>query len=263
MALQQTRASACIVVYNGGEEAAAAAHSLLEHTKGVALSLTLVDNASPDGAGAWLQEQDFGPQVRVLRLAQNAGFGRGHNAVLPALASEPSDYHFVVNPDITLGDDAISQLCAWMDANPDVVMATPRLLFPDGTEQYTAKRRPTFLALLARQLPLPFLKGVEAHYLMRDADLTKPQEIDFCTGCFFVMRTEAFCEMGGFDENYFMYVEDADITRRAQEYGKVMYVPDAYVYHAWHRDTRRKWKNFWMQVRSMLRYWHKWGFRLI
>lgn len=258
--MQQTKASACIVVYNGGEEAAGAARSLLRHTRDVELSLTLVDNASPDGSGAWLEQQDFGPQARVMRLAQNVGFGKGHNAVLPELASE---YHFVVNPDITLDDDAISQLCAWMDAHPDVVMATPQLRFPDGTEQYTAKRRPTFLALLARQLPLPFLKGIETHYLMRDEDLTKPQEIDFCTGCFFVMRTEVFRKMGGFDESYFMYVEDADITCRAQDYGRVMYVPDVHVYHAWHRDTRKRWKNFWMQIRSMLHYWHKWGFRFV
>lgn len=258
--MPRTKASACIVVYNGGEEAAAAARSLLAHTKDAALSLTLVDNASPDGSGAWLAAQEFGAQTQVLCLPQNMGFGTGHNAVLPALESE---YHFVVNPDITVDDDVVSQLCAWMDAHPDVVMATPRLLFPDGAEQYTAKRAPTFLALLARQLPLPFLKGVEAHYLMRDADLTQPQEIDFCTGCFFVVRTAVFREMGGFDESYFMYVEDADITRKAQRYGKVMYVPGVHVYHAWHRDARKKWKNFWMQIRSMLHYWRKWGFRFV
>lgn len=160
----------------------------------------------------------------MVRLPENVGFGSGHNTVLPQLDSV---YHFVVNPDITLDDDAVSKLCAWMDAHPDVVMATPRLLFPDGAEQYTAKRRPSFLALLARQIPLPFLKGVERHYLMQDEDLSRPQEIEFCTGCFFVMRTEAFRRMGGFDEGYFMYVEDADITRKAQEYGKVMYVPEA------------------------------------
>ncbi len=258
--MARTRASACIVVYGGGEEAAAAARSLLEQTKGVELSLTLVDNASPDGSGEWLAAQDFGAPVRVLRMTQNVGFGKGHNAVLPGLSS---DYHFVVNPDVTLEDDAVSRLCAWMDAHPDVVMATPRLVFPSGEEQYTAKRRPTALAILARQLPLPFLKKIERHYLMLDEDLTKPQEIDFCTGCFFVIRTEVFRAMGGFDESYFVYVEDADITREAQKFGKVMYVPDAHVRHAWHRDARRRWKNFWLQIRSMLHYWHKWGFELI
>ena len=172
--MQKTKVSACIVVYGGGEEAAQAARSLVEHTRDAALSLTLVDNASPDGAGEWLAAQQLGPGVKVVRLPENVGFGSGHNTVLPQLDSV---YHFVVNPDITLDDDAVSKLCAWMDAHPDVVMATPRLLFPNGAEQYTAKRRPSFLALLARQVPLPFLKGVERHYLMQDEDLSCPQEI--------------------------------------------------------------------------------------
>ena len=119
-------------------------------------------------------------------------------------------------------------------------------------EQYTAKRRPTFAALLARQLPLPFLKGVERHYLMLDEDLSIPREIDFCTGCFFVIRTDVFRRMGGFDESYFMYVEDADITREAQKYGKVFYVPVTYVHHAWHRDPNKKLSSFTMQILSLI-----------
>ena len=97
------------------------------HTGRGAFPLTLVDNASPDGAGEWLAAQQLGPGVKVVRLPENVGFGSGHNTVLPQLDSV---YHFVVNPDITLDDDAVSKLCAWMDAHPDVVMATPRLLLP-------------------------------------------------------------------------------------------------------------------------------------
>ena len=257
--MPKTKVSGCIVAYNGFEEVTAAVTSVLSHTSGVDLHLYVVDNASPDGTGARLAAAKLGPDVTVKCLAENKGFGTGHNAVLPLLDSE---YHAVINPDITLDADVLTALCAWMDKHPDVVMATPRLTFPSGEEQYTAKRVPTFLALLARQLPLPFLKGVERHYLMLDTDLTRPQEIDFCTGCFFVMRTEVFRKIGGFDESYFMYVEDADITRKAQSCGKVMYVPETHVIHAWHRDANKKWKNFWMQIRSMFHYWGKWGFRL-
>lgn len=259
--MQKTKVSASIVVYNGGQEAAQAALSLAQHTKQTELSVTLVDNASPDGSGKELAEKDWGGKnIDVICLPKNIGFGSGHNVVLPSLESK---YHFVVNPDITVDDDVVSQMCAWMDEHPDVVMATPRLLYPDGREQYTAKRTPSFMALLSRQIPLPFLKKIEQHYLMLDEDLEKQQEIGFCTGCFFVMRTQVFREMGGFDESYFVYVEDADITREAMKYGKVMYVPDMHVYHAWHRDANKKWKNFWMQIRSMFHYWHKWGFQFL
>ena len=256
--MDKARVSACIVVYNGAEESAQAARSLLEFTKGAELELYLVDNASPDGAGEALERMNWPENVHIVRLEKNVGFGPGHNAVLPMLTSE---YHFVVNPDITLCEDSLTALCAWMDEHPDVVMATPQLKYPSGEAQYTAKRRPTFLALCARQLPLPFLKNVERHYLMLDEDLTQTQDIDFCTGCFFVMRTDVFRKMGGFDESYFMYVEDADITREAQKYGRVCFMPGTSVCHAWHRDPNKKLRNFTMQIGSMLHYWRKWGFQ--
>ena len=216
--MEKTKVSACIVTYGGYREAAQAAESLLRHTTGVDLSLYLVDNASPDGTGEKLQQAQpqWGPRVQVMRLARNMGFGAGHNAVLPVLNSK---YHAVVNPDITLDEDAIGKLCAFLDEHPDVVMATPQLLFPDGTPQYTA-------------------------------------------GCFFVVRTDVFRQMQGFDEGYFMYVEDADITRKAQSYGKVYFTPCTHVYHAWHRSPNKSLKPFFQQISSMLRYWRKWGFRL-
>ena len=145
--MEKTKVSACIVTYGGYEEAVKAAQSLLQHTKETELSLYLVDNASPDGTGERLLQARWGPRVQVLPLPENVGFGAGHNAVLPLLESK---YHAVVNPDITLDEDAVSKLCAFLDEHPDAVMATPQLLFPDGTPQYTAKRAPGFLSLLAR-----------------------------------------------------------------------------------------------------------------
>ncbi len=257
--MQTKKVSGCIVVYNGFEEVANGIKTIMAHTKGVDFSLFAVDNNSPDGTGEKLSETDFGENVHCLQMNKNKGFGAGHNSIIPKLSSE---FHAVINPDITLDTDAITTLCDYLSNNEDVVMVTPRLMFPNGKEQYTAKRIPTFLALLSRQLPFSFLKNVEKKYLMLDEDLSKEQEIDFCTGCFFVIRTEVFKDMGGFDENYFMYVEDADITRKAQAYGKVMYVPTTYVIHAWHRDTKKKIKNFTMQIQSMFKYWQKWGFRL-
>ena len=254
--------SACIVTYGGYREAAGGRKPSAAHN-GVDLSLYLVDNASPDGTGKKLQQAQpqWGPRVQVMRLARNMGFGAGHNAVLPVLNSK---YHAVVNPDITLDEDAIGKLCAFLDEHPDVVMATPQLLFPNGTPQYTAKRAPGFLSLLARQVPLACLKknGRALFDVGRRPHRAK-RNWDFCTGCFFfVVRTDVFRQMQGFDEGYFMYVEDADITRKAQSYGKVYFTPCTHVYHAWHRSPNKSLKPFFQQISSMLRYWRKWGFRL-
>lgn len=248
--------SASVVLYNGFDEAAGCIESVLEKTTGVPLALYLIDNASPDGSGEKLKER-FAGRAEVICSPQNLGYGKGHNLCLEKLNSK---YHAVINPDIVFGEDTLSRLCVWLDEHPDVVMVTPNILFPDGRVQRIAKRIPNVLALTARQLPLGFLKPYENHYLMLDRDLSQPQEIQFCTGCFFVIRTDVLKSFGGFDPDYFMYVEDADITRRAMRCGKVMYLPETYVYHRWHRAPTRRLKPFLMQLRSMLLYFGKWGF---
>ena len=96
---------------------------------------------------------------------------------------------------------------------------------------------------------------------MLDEDLTHEQEIGFCSGCFFVVRTAAFRAIGGFDEDYFMYVEDADITQKARAEGKIFYWPGTWVCHAWHRNPSRDVKSFLQQLHSMGRYFRKWGLR--
>ena len=251
--------SGTIVTYCGADEAILAINSVIENTNKDDFKLFVVDNNSPDGTGEIISQTFLGQnKVDVLRLCDNIGFGGGHNAVIERLES---DYHAVINPDITLGEDTLQILCNYLEQHKDVVMITPRLLFPDGKHQYVAKRRPTFRRLLARQLPFKFLKKYENEYLMLDKDLDLPQDIEFCTGSFFVMRTEIFKKIGGFDEGYFMYVEDGDITKKAAEQGRVLYYPETYVYHAWHRNPSRDSKHFFMQLKSMFRYFKKWGFK--
>jgi GT2 family glycosyltransferase len=221
--------------------------------------LFLVDNASPDGALQRLKQAGIPEEVQVQRQRQNRGFGAGHNVVLPLLQSE---YHAAVNPDILLHNDVIGAMADWMDEHPDVAITTPRLVFPDGTPQNIAKRRPALLPIVARQLHPKGLKKYEDHYLMLDEDLSKPTDVEFCSGSFFVIRTEVFRAIGGFDEKYFMYVEDADITQKALRCGRAVYLPDVQVTHAWHREAHRKPKQFLWQLCSMVRYFGKWGFRL-
>ncbi len=250
--------SASVVQYGGAEETFRCLKSLYEK-EGMAVKVYLVDNASPDGALQSIKTMGLPPNVQPIACEENKGFGAGHNMVLPLLNSR---YHAVVNPDILFWDSAITEMANWMEDHPDVVMTTPRLVFPDGRVQEIAKRRPAFLPLLARQLGWAILKPYEDHYLMRDEDLTKPIDVEFCSGSFFVIRTQVLQEIGGFDEGYFMYVEDADITQKALAKGRAVYLPQVTVAHAWHRDAHRKPRQFWWQTKSMLRYFNKWGFRL-
>ena len=138
--------SACIVVYNGCDEALKAAQTVLQYTRRHPLTLYLVDNASPDGSGARLEaavkggalSTQPGQKVEVRCRKKNGGFGTGHNTVLPELTS---DYHFILNPDIQLTADTLSDLADWMAEHPDAVMARPGLRFPDGRSQSLPLRR--------------------------------------------------------------------------------------------------------------------------
>ena len=259
--------SACIVVYNGWQEAVRAAQSVLEHTRRYPLTLYLVDNASPDGSGAELQRAAAdgtlaagpGQRVEVICREVNGGFGTGHNTVLPRLTSE---VHFILNPDIELVSDALSDLADWMAQEPQAVMARPALIFPDGTPQRLPLRRCSLRPMVYRQLPfLHFLEPYNERYLMADRDLTVPTEIEFCTGSFSAVRTADLRAVGGFDENYFMYVEDADLTQKMLTRGKAYLVPQVQAVHAWHRAAHRSLRPCLWQVKSLLRYFAKWGFR--
>ena len=252
--------SACIVVYNGYDEVLKAAQTVLQFTRRYPLTLYLVDNASPDGSGPRLEQAvregllapGTGQRVEVRCRKENGGFGTGHNTVLPELAST---YHFILNPDIQLTADTLSDLADWM--------ARPSLVFPDGRPQRLPLRRCALRPMVYRQLSfLKFWEKYNEQYLMADKDLTKPTEIEFCTGSFSAVRTAEFKAVGGFDEHYFMYVEDADLTQKMRTTGKAYLVPQYTAIHAWHRAAHRSLKPFLWQAGSLLRYFSKWGFRL-
>lgn len=259
--------SACIVVYNGADEALRAAQTVLDCTRRHPLTLYLVDNASPDGSGQCLAKAAKDgtlhirkdQKVEVLCRTENGGFGTGHNTVLSLLQSR---VHFILNPDIQLTADTLSDLADWMAQHSGVVMARPALTFPDGRPQRLPLRRCSVRAMVYRQLPcLKFWAKYNERYLMADKDLTKPTEIEFCTGSFSAVDTAVFKAVGGFDEDYFMYVEDADLTQKMRTTGKAYLVPQYTAIHAWHRAAHRSLKPFLWQTGSLLRYFHKWGFK--
>ena len=251
--------SACIVAYCDYDEVCAAVRSVLANTPGDDFALYVVDNASPDGCGPRLAQTDFGDvRVQVICLPKNLGFGKGHNSIMDRLTS---DVHFILNPDIQLTADTLSDLADWMAQHPGVVMARPALTFPDGRPQRLPLRRCSVRAMVYRQLPcLKFWAKYNERYLMADKDLTKPTEIEFCTGSFSAVDTAVFKAVGGFDEDYFMYVEDADLTQKMRTRGKAYLVPQYTAIHAWHRAAHRSLKPFLWQLRSLLRYFSKWGF---
>lgn len=247
-------ASICIVTYNNADNIVRVLNSIKEHTK-ENVKIYIVDNNSSDGT-ADIVEENFG-DITVIRNKDNKGFGHGHNAVIPQLSS---DYHFIVNPDILLRDDIISAMSEYLDNNPDVAMAVPRFIYENGQEQFTPKLSPTLKYMMGGRLERfgGCFRRWRDEYTMRGKTVTEPVDVGFCSGCFMAIRTEVFKKINGFDERYFLYNEDADLTRMVQKYGRTVYTPQFTAVHLWARAYMKSPKFFMIQLSSMFKYFYKW-----
>ncbi len=251
--------SVSIVSYNNAHELPLVLDSLFSATKGVALSVYVVDNHSADGTRQLLADRY--PQVTVLALPDNVGFGAAHNRVLPLLTS---DYHAIINPDIAFEDDVLTALCAYLEKDGEAVLATPLILNTDGTPQAVPRVLPKRRYMFAGQLERfggVFRKWRDA-YTRRTETFTQPTPVEFCTGCFMVWRTAVLRELGGFDDRFFMYMEDADLSRRGAKHGKLMLCPQVTVTHAWEKASGKSWRFLKIHLRSMRLYFAKWRKRV-
>jgi len=193
----------------------------------------VVDNASQDGSGAIAQE--FAPAVTLVANAANVGFGR---AVNQALARARAPFVLVMNPDCRLRPGAVAALEAELRQHPWCALAGPRILNPDGSVQGSARGDPDMLtglfgrsAALRRLLPgLPVSKRNVLDEATREG--SPSVVVDWLSGACVLARREALAAIGGFDERYFLYWEDADLCRRLRAAGAhVRYVPSAVAVH--------------------------------
>ena len=246
--------SVSIVTYNSADVIGRLLESLFLQTKGTELAVFVVDNGSVDGKAALVREQF--PQVTVIEQ-DNRGFGGGHNAVLSQLRSE---YHAMINPDITLNEDVLSELAAYMDGDPTVAITCPLIKNEDGTVQDVPRKNPNFRYVLSGKLQKysRYFRKKRIEYTMSDADTSAPIDVEFCTGCFLFIRTDVFKTLGGFDERFFLYCEDADLTRRARRFGKATCMPQAVATHAWERASYHNPKLFRIHLKSLWLYFRKW-----
>lgn len=246
--------TACIVTYNNVSCIKECIESVLKETKIENFKLIISDNCSVDGT-VQLIRSTF-PEVTVIENEYNGGFGYGHNKVLGELDSK---YHLVINPDIVLGEDVISKLVSFMEKHDEVGMITPRILNRDGTEQYLPKRDPSIrYVIVSKFKPFRYFRD---EYTRKMENLKVATEVDSCTGCFFMIRTQLFQQLKGFDDKFFMYYEDADLSRRARAYQKLIFYPESYVFHDWKRDNIRSVNGIVSFLKSMLIYFKKWKWR--
>lgn len=191
----------------------------------------------------------------------NDGFGAGHNISIKKAISEGSVYHLVLNPDVYFNQGVIEQLVEYMDGDKDIGLVMPKVLYPDGSIQYVCKLLPTPINLIARKfLPIKKIQDkLNYNYEMRFSDYNTEMEVPYLSGCFMFIRTKVFEEIELFDENIFMYLEDADLTRRIHEKYKTMYYPQVNIFHRFEKGAYKNKKLLGYLIKASIYFLTKWG----
>lgn len=191
---------------------------------------------------------------------KNIGYGAGHNIAIRLCIERASKYHLVLNSDIEFTSEAIDGLMRYMEQYEDVAQVQPRILSPDGSDQYTCRLLPTPRDLIFRRfLPKSIVQHNDYRYALKFADRTRPINAPYHQGSFMMFRTKCLLEVGMFDERFFMYPEDIDITRRMHRLYRTMYYPKVKIVHAHRAASYHNMKMLWIHVMNMIRYFNKWG----
>ena len=201
--------------------------------------IVVVDNASRDGSLVALAAADSA--VELVPEGRNLGYGAAVNAGVERLIKrfgEPESV-LVCNPDLELQRDAVDALRLALETADDCAVVGPALYWPSGERYPSARAFPTYGTALAHGLLAQFVPNNRWSRRYRQDELAlgatsgEHPEVDWVSGACFLVRTRAFLSVGGFDEAYFMYVEDLDLCWRLRRAGwSVRYVPEAHVVHA-------------------------------
>lgn len=225
--------------------------------------LYLLDNSEKEWLRAHVDMQKAHTSSKKLcymAMDTNMGYGRAHNVALRESAYHKTEFHLVMNSDIRVKAEDIDAMHDFMLMNPQVGQLMPKVLNPDGTQQYLAKRLPSPLDVFGRRfLPKRWIEKRNARFELRDLDLTRPVNAPYLSGCFMMLRTKAAVEAGLFDERYFMYPEDIDLTRTIHRNYLTLYYPEWCIVHAHARDSYKDKHMLRIHIQNLCLYFNKWG----
>ena len=161
---------------------------------------------------------------------KNLGYGRGMNLLANSLKCQPA-YIAALNTDIYWNESTFENILLWLKSNPQVVMAVPSIYDQNHNLQYLCKRNPTALGMISRRfIPQKYkpswLLKYDNYYAMRDHSYSHVFESLYLSGCCMIMQSSAFFSVGGFDERFFLYLEDADLTRSMSSIGQCVHYPE-------------------------------------
>lgn len=246
--------TASIVLFNTSESELKKIHKCIFQNI-IISNLILIDN-SPDDR---LRNVIIHDRVQYIFSGKNIGYGKGHNIALKEILNK-SEFHLVLNSDITFSSKVIPTLTSFIAKNSDIGLILPKILSKNGDVQYLCKLIPTPLNLILR-LPmlLSLFKSKRSRYQLEFTGYNNTMESPCLSGCFMFLRVAALKEVGLFDERYFLYAEDIDLSRRIQEKYKTTYYPEVEIIHYHSKESFKNKKLMMVHISSIIKYFNKWG----
>ncbi len=218
--------------------------------------LYLIDN-SPTNELSLLERDE---RTEYIFNNKNVGFGKAHNIAMRK-AVEESRYHLVLNPDIYFDGGVLEDLFGYMEKHKDIAQVMPLILYPDGTVQHLCKLLPAPADLLLRRF-FPWMPGAQERnerYELLASGYNREMDIPYLSGCFMFFRSASLKEVGFFDERIFMYIEDADLTRRMYVRYRAVFYPGARVTHHYAKGSYKSFKLMLYNLHGAFIYFNKWG----
>ncbi len=199
-------------------------------------------------------------RIRYHFLNKNVGYGAAHNIAIKESIKQGADYHLVVNSDIQFSPDILEQLAAYMDEHPTVGHLMPKVVYPTGKTQYLCKLLPSPLDLFGRRfLPKRIMAKRMQRFELRHSGYNQIMNVPYLSGCFMFLRVSALQEVGLFDERFFMYPEDIDLTRRIHQHFQTLFYPNVTIVHAHKAASYKSLKYLRIHIVNLCRYFNKWG----
>ena len=229
--LRSSKVSLSIIVisYNTKDLTKNCIESIQKNTKGIKYEIIVIDNASTDGTIKAIS----GLKVRLIKNKSNLGFAKANNQ---GIKIAKGSYILLLNSDTLISDNVLGEVVGWMSKNPRVGVATCALKNKDGSLQATGGYFPTLIRVFSwmtiQDFPCVDFLIKPFHPKLKFYAYKEEKDLDWVTGAFLLVRKKVIEEIGGLDEDYFMYGEDLDFCFRAKEKGwLVKYLPEFSIIH--------------------------------
>ncbi len=221
------------------------------------LNVYVIDNSPYN---SFSEELPSSEKIKYIHNPSNPGYGAAHNIAINESLLNNIPFHLVLNADVIFDYSILEQIVSYADRYKNIGLIAPKMLYEDGSVQCSRKLLPTPINMFLRAfLPKAFRTRIDDRFQLESFGYDRQLFVPYVSGAFMFLRTSVLHKIGVFDERFFMYPEDIDLSRRVAQGAEVSYVPEFIITHKYGGATRKSLSMFVIHAFNMCRYFNKWG----